>query len=126
MKIKLSFTFLLAFSLIFSQTRTEFEEIAFEFGEIINDACSSASKDLDISIDWESFDTNYITESAEAKIKISWVGSWTGSFYWIKGKLVLDGTQRKILWYKYYDSGGFPSNCSLKVEREYPDIVIVK
>ncbi len=53
-----------------------------------------------------------LTNSLIITMKIQWYGSWTGTRYWIKGKLTVDLDSGKKKWHKISDSEGFSPGCS--------------
>jgi len=95
------------------EMRQELQDLANSSANKLKDCCSSkGGNNIKAVIHWEK-DENGVCQTRISKLSnrititmtAFWTGSITGIQYWIKGRLIIDGTSKS--WEKIEDSGGF-------------------
>lgn len=107
----------------FSQEQSlkeQLDDLAEDVADRFMRCCSSLGGiNLWGKIDYSGVRYNSISKVYIIPMKVGWKGSWSGTEYWIQGKLKVDASGGKR-WTKIDDSGGFKYveggctlNCSL-------------
>lgn len=103
-----------------SEIRSELQDLANTAASDLMGCCSKwGGNNLKAEIFWDKDENgdcqtriSKITGKITITMKVSWTGSVSGTYYWIKGKLVYDTENRTRTWIKISDSGGFSPGCS--------------
>lgn len=123
----LSFIAVLSTNLIIGQnctpdfeTKSEIQDLADWTANKLMNCCSSfGGKSISATVYYDLDDqgrcmtrVSKLTNSLIITMKVQWYGNWSGTRYWIKGKLNVDMNSGKKEWLKTADSGGFSPGCS--------------
>ncbi|HMP92966.1 MAG TPA: hypothetical protein PKD90_08860 [Phnomibacter sp.] len=101
------------------EIRQEIQDLANSASIKLMGCCSSyGGRDVKAEVHWDK-DENGVCQTRVSKLSnkliitmtASWRGSLTGTFYWIKGRLIMGLDDKQISWEKISDSGGFPAGC---------------
>jgi hypothetical protein len=113
--ILVAFAFLLCLGKTMAQITQPIPNVVKQYANAAGDKlkkCCSSAGGRDQSVDIASWEVNKVTERIKIILTVSWYGSFTGTRYWIKGKLVCDLDGCNPTWEKMEDSKGFSSGCS--------------
>ena len=104
-----------------SELKADIQDIADQAANDLRSCCSKwGGNDLQALIHWDEkdYDENYMTRLSKLTnvlnitMTVSWTGSMSGTYYWIKGKLSYNLDNGSRNWTKISDSGGFTPGCS--------------
>jgi hypothetical protein len=104
-----------------SDIRQDIQDLANQAANDLRSCCSKwGGNNLIAVIHWEEKDINgdyrtrlsNLSNNLTIYITASWVGSISGTKYWIKGSLSYNLETGRRSWAKVSDSGGFSPGCS--------------
>ena len=100
------------------EMRQELQDLANSAANSLMKCCSSfGGTNIRAQIHWDKDEdgvcqtrVSKLTNRITITMTAAWNGSLTGTPYWIKGRLIIDGSSKS--WEKIQDSGGFKSGCA--------------
>ncbi|MDR2409639.1 MAG: hypothetical protein LBE13_16225 [Bacteroidales bacterium] len=103
-----------------SEIRQELQSLANQAANDLMKCCSKwGGNNLSATIIWDKDNDGLcqtrisrLTGNITITMRVSWIGSVSGSSYWIKGRLIYDTESKRRIWQKISDSGGFSPGCS--------------
>ena len=100
--------------------RSEIQDLANQAASNLMSCCSKwGGNNLKAQVYWDADDNgtcqtriSKLTGNITITMLVSWTGSLSGTYYWIKGRLVFNTSSKTRSWEKLSDSGGFSPGCS--------------
>lgn len=94
------------------QLKKDIDEVGLSVANRLMSCCSSlGGNNVYAKVNYAAVRLNIITGTFTIPMEVGWYGSFSGTYYWIRGKLIVNNQGRKQ-WIKIRDSGGFTPGCA--------------